>query len=139
MNATHFRIALVAVAAGSLAAAAFLYLVDPSAENSVFPRCFLHYFTGIHCPFCGTTRCGHSLLHGDLAQAVAWNPLVVMLLPLGVLWLCWCAVRIMRGQPLPQLNPPTWSLRVFLGLLFVFWIIRNLPIYPFDLLAPHKL
>jgi hypothetical protein len=139
MSEKHFRMALVAVAAGTPAAAALLYFLDPTAENSLYPRCFLHFLTGIHCPFCGTTRCGHSLLHGDVVQAAAWNPLSVILLPLALLWLYWCALRIVRGRPLPQFNPPLWSLRVFLGLLFIFWIIRNLPFYPCDLLAPHKL
>jgi hypothetical protein len=63
----------------------------------------------------------------------------VVVLPLGTLWVLWGAWRVMRQRPLPSANPPTWSIRwVTIGLI-VFWLLRNLPFYPFELLAPHKL
>jgi hypothetical protein len=129
---------IVAVALVSPAAAAVLYWVEPT-DSSWYPRCFLNLTTGLHCPFCGATRCGHALLNGDIAQAAAWNALTVVLLPLAALWLYWAAFRAARGKPLPIFNPPYWCLRLFLILLFAFWFVRNLPFFPFDLLAPHKL
>jgi hypothetical protein len=129
---------IVAVALVSPAAAAILYYVEPT-DSSWYPRCFLNATTGLHCPFCGATRCGHSMLNGDLAQAAAWNVLTVVLLPLGTLWLYWAAWRSLRRKPLPVGTPPNWLLRGLLVFLLVFWVARNLPFYPFDLLAPHKL
>jgi hypothetical protein len=129
---------ILAAALVSPAAAAFLYFVDPSGPGWL-PICLLYNLTGIHCPFCGGTRSGHALLNGDLLQALAWNPLAVALLPLAALWLGWAAWRVLRQRPLPAANPPRTVLRLALVFLFGFWVVRNLPFYPFALLAPHKL
>jgi hypothetical protein len=137
-QATVLRLGILAVAVGAPAAAVLLFLVEPT-EGSWFPRCMLYALTGIHCPFCGATRCGHALLHGDLAQAAAYNVLTIVLLPLGVFYLYWCAWRSWRNQPVPTCNPPKWTVRAFFAFLLVFWVARNLPFHPFDLLAPHKL
>ena len=40
-----------------------------------FP-CPFRELTGWECPFCGGTRLGSALLHGDVAAAFAYNPLV---------------------------------------------------------------
>jgi hypothetical protein len=129
---------IVAVALVSPAAAAVLYYVEPT-DSSWYPKCFLNATTGLYCPFCGATRCGHAMLNGDLVQAASWNVLTVILLPLATLWLYWAAFLVLRRKPLPAVNPSSWLLRAFLILLFAFWFVRNLPLYPFDLLAPHKL
>ncbi|HYV37493.1 MAG TPA: DUF2752 domain-containing protein [Gemmataceae bacterium] len=129
---------IVAVALVSPAAAALLYFVEPT-ESSWYPKCMLHDLTGLHCPFCGTTRCGHALLNGDIAQAAAWNVVSVLLLPAAMLWLYWGAYRAISNKTLPNLNPPNWLLRALVVFLLVFCIIRNLPFWPCELLAPHRL
>ena len=129
---------IVAVALVSPAAAAILYFVEPT-DGSWYPKCFLHWTTGLHCPFCGSTRTCYALVHGDLAQAAAWNVLAVALVPVALCWLYWAAMCAVRGKPLPPTSPPNWLLRAFLIVLLVFWIARNLPFFPFDQLAPHRL
>ena len=44
---------IVTAAVASPAAAAVLYWVEPT-DGSWYPRCWLHWLTGLHCPFCGT-------------------------------------------------------------------------------------
>jgi hypothetical protein len=129
---------IVAVAVVSPAAAALLYFVEPT-EGTWYPRCLLHWLTGLHCPFCGTTRSGHALLNGDVAQAAAWNIVAVVLLPAGVLWLYAVTYCLLTNRPLPRLRMPNWVLWTALGCLITFAVVRNLPFYPFDLLAPHRL
>ncbi|MBV9009375.1 MAG: DUF2752 domain-containing protein [Verrucomicrobia bacterium] len=43
-----------------------------------WPSCAFHALTGQPCPTCGATRALVSLLHGDFAAAVSWNPLAVL-------------------------------------------------------------
>jgi Protein of unknown function (DUF2752) len=129
---------ILAAALFAPAAAAILYFVEPTGAAWI-PPCLLYKLTGIHCPFCGGTRGGHALLNGDLLQALAWNPLAVVLVPLAALWIYWAAWRALRHRPLPAVHPSTWVVRLFLLFLFVFWLVRNLPFYPCELLAPHKL
>lgn len=64
-----------AVAAVTLALA-LLYSFDP-ALTALFPSCPLRLITGLLCPFCGTLRAGHALLHGHLAAAFHYNALTV--------------------------------------------------------------
>ncbi len=132
------RWAIVAAALVSPAAAAVLYFVKPT-DGSLYPPCLLHWLTGLHCPFCGSTRCAHALLHGDLAQAAAYNPIAIVLVPLLAVWLYWAAYNVLRGRPAPNPKLPARLMQVSLLVLFAFALARNLPFYPFVLLAPHEL
>jgi Protein of unknown function (DUF2752) len=126
--------ALVAVPAGLV----LLYRVPPT-EQSYYPHCVFHTLTGLHCPGCGATRSLHALLHGDLAQAAAYNVLFLLLLPLLVYWGSRTWWSLLTGRPMPTLRLSPWAYRLLLGALLAFWILRNLPFPPFNLLAPHSL
>ncbi len=74
----------IGVAALVLAVALFRY--NPE-EIPFFPRCPVFLLTGLKCPGCGTARALHCLLHGEVASAVAFNPILVLAFPLLVLLL----------------------------------------------------
>ena len=42
------------------------------------PTCPFRSLTGVACPSCGATRALESLVVGDVAAALAWNPLFVV-------------------------------------------------------------
>ena len=134
IKARYFRPAAVLAGVIGLSGAAIaLYWFDPTG-SSFFPRCPLHALTGIHCPGCGGLRAVHALLHLQLFDALAWNPLLVLLLPLGG----WhFASLILRPNPLPAKRADAKVARRWLILLVGFAIVRNLPWYPCSLLAPH--
>ncbi|QDH69055.1 DUF2752 domain-containing protein [Marilutibacter alkalisoli] len=129
---------MLAAATAAAAFAAFgvwaLRNFDPNAANSPFLGCLFLKATGLYCPGCGTTRGLHALVHGDLGQMVAMNPLLPLLMvavPLLVLH------GMGRRVPLPAwlmaaLNNP----KLWLVLLIGYWIARNLPWWPFSWLAP---
>ena len=48
------------------------------AGAKVLPHCLWRTWTGWPCPGCGTTRAMTSLLHGELAHALAFNPLAAL-------------------------------------------------------------
>jgi len=114
---------------------ALLFRVDPG-RSSLYPRCPFHDLTGLHCPGCGSLRALHQLLHGRPLAALDLNPLLVLSLPilghaaLGGVGLRW------RGRPLPRLEWPARGVRWLLGLILLFWLLRNLPVEPFRCLAP---
>ncbi|HCX85349.1 MAG TPA: DUF2752 domain-containing protein [Micrococcales bacterium] len=80
---------------------------------------------GIACPGCGGMRATADLLHGDVASAWSYNPLVVVGLPLVLaLTARWFAdARADR----PPWSPPAWLAWVGLGLVLAFWVLRNVP------------
>jgi hypothetical protein len=129
------RLAVVGVGCAVAAAALILYLGDP-ATSRLFPPCPFRWLTGFWCPGCGSARCLHALLHGDIPSALGFNPLAVLTLPfLGYAALS-RALRAFRGSGLPRLfSAPFWGWLV-VCVVFVYWVARNVPISPFFLLAP---
>jgi hypothetical protein len=117
------RTAAVAVALGC--AVLVLFTFDP-LTSSVFPPCPLHALTGLLCPGCGSVRAMHRLVHGDLCGALSMNPLMVASLPFLALLACrrsWCY------RP--------WLPWLSLGILVAYGALRNVPIWPFVILAPR--
>ena len=75
------RLGLVGVAA---AGAAVLWPAVTAATGVALP-CPLRSVTGIPCPLCGMTTASEALVRGDLGEAVAANPFVLLLAALTVL------------------------------------------------------
>jgi hypothetical protein len=114
----------------ALAGTAWIYAIDPSSSPGV-PLCAFHWLTGLHCPGCGCLRATHALLHGQFADALAFNPLFVVGVPLAALVWAWN-----RSRPQPVELRPAWAWWL-VALLLAFGVARNVPVYPFNLLAPH--
>ncbi|MBN8801664.1 MAG: DUF2752 domain-containing protein [Stenotrophomonas acidaminiphila] len=91
-------------------------------------------FTGYYCIGCGLTRALHALAHGDLLRAFSMNPLglvTLALVPLMVLWSAGWNPRWLQPLMRVVMAPKLW-----LAVLPAYWVARNLPWYPFTLLAP---
>ncbi len=101
----------------------------------MLPPCMFQKFTGLNCPGCGGTRCTIRLSQGDLSGAMAMNPLVVLYLVGALSWLAFGSLREWRGMAAPAV--PSWAGWVLGGGVILFGILRNLPYWPFTLLAPH--
>jgi hypothetical protein len=115
-----------------------LYLFPP-VPASIYPPCPFFYITGLYCPGCGSTRCLHALVHGNLYQAAAYNILLLTAIPFllyrGAIFLWYVG----REKPPAGRRLPAWAIYVLFGVLVVFWIARNIPYPPFNWLAPHAL
>jgi hypothetical protein len=129
------RHGLLAAMLAAFAGLALLELFDP-ATSGIFPPCPVHYLTGWYCPGCGSLRAIHQLLHGNLRAAWALNPLTVVLLPFLSYGLVSSAVFEWRGRELPQPFLRAAWIRALCAVIVLFGILRNLPIHPFDWLAP---
>jgi hypothetical protein len=128
------RLPDAALFAGGLALAAALHAVDPS-ETSI-AVCPFRTLTGFACPGCGTLRCLHALLHGDLAQALDRNALTVLVLPLLVAAWVVAGARAVSGRPVRTPRVPAWAIRALVVATVAFWAFRNVPAGPFSWLAP---
>ena len=124
---------VVAVTTAGLAAAAALFAVDPN-EPGHYPTCPFLATTGLYCPGCGTLRGIHDLLHGDIAGALARNPMTVIAVPYLLLaWFTW--ILRTTGHPAPRSTSlPPWTIWLLLGVVVAFGVLRNLP--GWDWLSP---
>ena len=116
----------------------YLYLVR---SGIVVPRmCDVYRLTGFYCPGCGAGRASYSLLHGRFLDAFCYNPVMTVLLPLLALYVAARAIdwAITGGDHIDQ----KISVKFVAGILIfvlLFGIVRNIPVYPFNLLVPGGL
>jgi hypothetical protein len=61
----------------TLAIVTALFVFDP-AVTPWFPSCPWYALTGWSCPFCGSLRALHALLHGQFDAALRLNPLTTI-------------------------------------------------------------
>ncbi len=108
-----------------LAVLAVFYFFDPVATR-FFPRCLWHAMTGLHCPGCGSSRALHALAHGDVGKALGLNALAVLAVPV-------LALAAWRGSTTRWKPIWIWTL---LFVVVMYGVLRNIPAYPFTLLAP---
>lgn len=110
-----------------------LFSFNPS-QHGFYPICVFHRVTGWQCPGCGGLRAMHHLLRGEILTAFQFNQVVVLALPV-LAWLGFRRWRRQPGQPRVALTTQAiWGWTI-LGVLVVFWIVRNLPVDFFKLPA----
>ncbi|MCJ7547411.1 MAG: DUF2752 domain-containing protein [Deltaproteobacteria bacterium] len=135
VEARGHRLKSLAVSGVGIAVVYFLYSFNPAGSILYIP-CPFHLLTGLHCPGCGSLRAIHQVLHGHLTIAFWLNPLMVLSLPfLGYSLLSYLMLGI-RGRSLPNIFVPASCIWVYLGVVLLFWGVRNISTYPFSLLAP---
>lgn len=127
--------ALLIVFSVLTAGAAWLYFHNP---YTTYPLpCAFYVATGLYCPGCGAGRASYFLLHGRWQAALSHNMAAVILFPFLFLFLLCQAIRWVWTGEVSEDRP--WLVRMLRIVLFglvLYGVARNLPWYPFTLLAP---
>jgi hypothetical protein len=123
--------AIAVIAAGGFTVGYF----NPTTAG-FFPVCPLFTLTGIHCPGCGLTRGFHALFQGDVLTALHYNALLPVFAFLFGFMFVSLVLIVVRGRGLSWKIFPPPAMYGFLVLAAAFFVLRNLPFYPFTLLAP---
>lgn len=120
---------------GIIVGITILYLYNPE-KKGIFPPCPFKYITGLYCPGCGTLRGIHQLLHGNFLKALHMNPLMVLSIPFIVFVKAyeWYHKFIKNNNKRLVFTHNFYI--ILLTIIFSYWILRNINIYPFTLLAP---
>lgn len=112
------------------------FYFDPS-HNNIFPACPFYSITGLLCPGCGSQRAFHALLHGDIITSAHKNILFVTFLPLMIFSLLAAINNITRKKKIKQgIFNSTLFAKIVLVIILSFWALRNIPVAPFNWLAP---
>lgn len=127
MNRKHWIV-------GALLGIALLcLLVYPPETYPYYPICLFHKISGWDCPLCGGTRCVSALLRAHWLEALDQNAFVVIFLFLMLLMPVFR--RLFRKPTLGEfLFRPLFLLMV----LALFMLLRNLPYWPFSILASQS-
>ena len=64
----------------------------------VYVPCIFRKITHLYCPGCGITRMLAAILTGDFYQALRYNPLICILLPLAIVYLVDYLINQARGR-----------------------------------------
>ena len=118
-------------------ALSLLYFFYPASQGSFHPDCIFNKLTGLFCPGCGSQRAISALLHGDILRAADFNIMLLLSLPLlgyaAFVFIC----NAFKERKLEQriFHSPLFA-KSFLTIVLLFGILRNLPYYPFQWLAP---
>jgi hypothetical protein len=116
-----------------LAVSLLVYAIPPESSIVICP---FHRITNLHCPGCGTFRAMHQLLHGRIHEAFGHNALTLLILPFLLYFFLSHALLAITGRSLPRHHVPASAIRALALAFVLFWVLRNLPLYPFTLLAP---
>ena len=98
----------------------------PAALRHLFV-CPIREYLGWLCPGCGGTHAVIALLHGHFGQAWQSNALLLLLLPLGMLYVMLLLGRVWRGRPDPFPPVPPAVVYLLVTAATVFTVARNLP------------
>ncbi len=103
------------------------------------PECPTHRFLGVYCPGCGSMRASHLLLQGQLADAFAHNPMLIVLgVPLAVLFWGEQLMIALAGKRIAFIPRSAWMAWAALIALLLFALLRNLPGELGDRLSPPE-
>ncbi len=122
---------LVAAAVG----VATIHLLGPLVYR-LGPGCLLYQTTGYYCAGCGGTRCLVALAHGHVLEALSHNAMAVGLVPFYLLWALDLLICGFTNRHPFRIPFPVWAVVLLIVAVFAYSILRNLPWYPFTLLAP---
>ena len=93
--------------------------------------CFFNLVTGLHCPGCGISRMFLALAQPDFATAFKHNALILTASPIAAIFVIRHYIRyILKGKGQTG-KLETALLLIFLVLLIIFGILRNLPAFSF--------
>ncbi len=121
---TNLKLAIIAILGFLL-----YYLLNLYTGFAIF--CPFHKFTGFYCPGCGVTRLLFSLIKLDFYQAFRYNPLVFILLIIGIIYLL---IKFILKKFNIIIKVPNYVWYILIIIVIIYGILRNIP--EFDWLAP---
>ena len=126
----YIKITIFIIAAGAILL--LYFFVEP--KNGNLPKCVFHELTDLYCPGCGVQRSFHALLNGHVLRAIDYNLMFILFLPM-IIYFIINFLLDKKYSPSSFIYTKKFSLSI---LLFVisFWVLRNIPVAPFNWLAP---
>lgn len=128
----------ITVAAAFFAAAALVYLYFTGEGEGAGIPCMFHQITGFYCSGCGASRALRSVLHFDFYQALRYNAIFTVCLPLLAAYFGALLFSYIRfGKDRISEKIPMKLVWIFIAAAILYGVLRNVPAFSF--LAPTVL
>ena len=116
---------------------AILYFFVNPSEVDFLPKCPLYATTGIYCPGCGSQRATHQLLNFNILGVLHQNVLYfISIFVFGYHFIITSFNLIFKKNIYNYIYHPKTPIMMLI-VIIVYWILRNIPFYPFNILAPN--
>ncbi len=116
-----------------IAAGAFLFFRFGS------PPCLIHTMTGLYCPGCGAGRAIEALVRFRITDALQYNLLFTLALPVGILFLFkWYISAVTGREIMKRVRVTDKGAWICLAVIVSFLVLRNIPVVPFKYLSPNE-
>lgn len=102
-------------------------------KKSFFLMCWFYRLTGYYCPFCGSTRAIYHFLHFNILKSIRSN-LLLYIITMYLLIKFLINKNSTKKNKFFDIKPLT--IIIFMLIIISYWILRNLPYYPFNLFIP---
>jgi hypothetical protein len=113
-----------AVVLASLAGTAILYRFPPE-QYHFYPQCPIFKYLHVYCPGCGATRAVAALLHLNIREALHYNALAVLLLPVFLAYFAAAYWKAARNEAFTWPRVPSVGLAALLVVSLAFGVARN--------------
>ncbi len=108
-----------------LAISALVVVLVIPEFKSIPTGCMFNKITGFYCAGCGITRSIHSLLRGDILQALCRNLLLVTAFPLSAIWMLLRYFKLKQSSDIKKYDKIV--IISFIIYVALFTVLRNIP------------
>ena len=136
MGITKLKLLLIIIGVLTFLGMLAVYVFWNPADANIFPKCPFYVTTGIYCPGCGSQRAAHQILNGNIIEGIRHNYMIALL---AVVLLYQGFIYVMNerlGKNMTNLLHKSKVTNSILVLVILFWILRNINVFPFTELAP---
>lgn len=135
MATTRSKIFIISIAIIALAVLSLYFFWNPS-EHILFPKCPFYSLTGIYCAGCGSQRAIHQIANGNIITGIRHNYLLmIVFLVLSYKTLLFILNKIYSKSYFDIFHKPL-ATKIILIVVLLFWLLRNIKVFPFTELAP---
>ena len=99
-------------------------IVDP-ATSYLMPKCIFKMLTGFDCPSCGTQRALHTMLNGQIRDAIMLNPFIFIVAPYLLALLYSSASKSRIAVVIRPITHHYITITIYLVLYIIWWVVRN--------------
>lgn len=123
----------------SLALFYFFFFSTDGGETYNGGACWIYSLTGLDCPGCGGQRSVYHFLHGNFVEALRFNAVFVLGIPMGLCYYYYF-IRVYALKQEKYLDSFVFKSAfawILLATVIIFTILRNIPLFPFTYLNSH--